>query len=108
MAKDATLCPGADIRGVLDSSFTRVPADAPGKVPTGCGFWRNAWPENPAWKSVAVGLGHDTAYWTEFLCALAEADPDMAVNIEHEDAAYSRTEGLAPAAENPHTAAAGL
>ncbi|MEU1572379.1 TIM barrel protein [Streptomyces collinus] len=32
-AKDATLCPGADIRGVLDTSFTRVPADADGKVP---------------------------------------------------------------------------
>jgi sugar phosphate isomerase/epimerase len=37
-AKDATLCPGADSRGVLDTSFTRVPADTPGKVPTGYGF----------------------------------------------------------------------
>ncbi len=33
-AKDATLCPGIGIRGVLDTSFARVPADAPGKVPT--------------------------------------------------------------------------
>ncbi|MFE2035087.1 hypothetical protein ACFXKS_07215 [Streptomyces scopuliridis] len=48
------------------------------------------------------------AYWTEFLRALAEIDPDMAVNIEHEDAAYSRTEGLALAAKNLHNAAAAL
>ncbi|MFC6066369.1 hypothetical protein [Streptomyces ochraceiscleroticus] len=32
---------------------------------------------------------------------LAEVDLDMAVNIEHEDAAYSRTEGLALAAKDP-------
>ncbi len=107
-AKDAMLCPGADIRGVLDTSFTRVPADAPDRVPTGYGFWCNAWPENPAWKFVAVGVGHDVAYWAEFLSALAEIDPDMAVNIEHEDAAYSQTEGLALAAKNLHAAAAGI
>ena len=40
----------------------------------------------PGWKFVAVGVGHDVEYWTEFLRALAEVDPDMAVNIEHEDA----------------------
>lgn len=107
-AKDAMVCPGVDVRGVLDTSFSRVPADAPGKVPTGIGFWCNAWPEDPAWKFVAVGIGHDTAYWTEFLAALAEVDPDMAVNIEHEDADYSQTEGLALAARNLHAAAAGL
>ncbi|MFF2934187.1 sugar phosphate isomerase/epimerase family protein [Streptomyces mirabilis] len=107
-AKDATLCPGADIRGVLDTSFTRVPADAPDKVLTGYGFWCNAWPQNPAWKFVAVGVGHDVPYWTEFLRALAEIDPDMAVNIEHEDAAYSQTEGLALAAKTLQSAATAL
>jgi sugar phosphate isomerase/epimerase len=94
-----------DIRGVLDTSFERVPADAAGKVPTGYGFWCNSWPTNPGWKFVAVGVGHDVEYWTEFLRALAEVDPDMAVNIEHEDADYGRLEGLALAAENLHTAA---
>ncbi|MFE4821307.1 hypothetical protein ACFRFU_33675 [Streptomyces sp. NPDC056704] len=84
------------------------PADAPGKVPTGYGFWCNAWPENPAWKFVAVGVGHDVPYWTEFLRALAEVDPDMAVNIEHENAAYSQTEGLALAAKNLQSAATAL
>jgi len=99
-AKDAIITPGVDIRGVLDTSFERVPADAPDKVPTGIGFWCNAWPTNPAWRFVAVGVGHDVTYWTEFLAALAEIDPDIAVNIEHEDADYSRDEGLRLAAGN--------
>ncbi len=107
-AKDATLCPGVDVRGVLDTSFERVPADAEGRTPTGLGTWCNAWPADPAWKFVTVGVGHDTAYWTEFLAALADIDPDMAVNIEHEDAAYSRTEGLALAAKTLHAAAANI
>ena len=105
-AKDAAITPGVDIRGVLDTSFGRVPADAQGKVPTGYGFWVSSWPENPGWKFVAVGIGHDVEYWTEFLRALAEVDPDMAVNIEHEDADYSRLDGLALAAENLRAAAA--
>jgi sugar phosphate isomerase/epimerase len=104
-AKDAMITPGVDIRGVLDTSFERVPADAPGKVPTGYGFWCNAWPADPAWRFVAVGVGHDVGYWAEFLAALAEIDPDMAVNIEHEDASYSQLDGLAIAAENLRAAA---
>ena len=104
-AKDAMITPGVDIRGVLDTSFERVPADAEDKVPTGYGFWCNAWPANPAWRFVAVGIGHDVAYWTEFLTALADIDPDIAVNIEHEDADYSRVDGLALAAENLRAAA---
>jgi sugar phosphate isomerase/epimerase len=104
-AKDAMITPGVDIRGVLDTSFERVPADAPDKVPTGIGFWCNAWPANPAWRFVAVGIGHDVAYWTEFLTALADIDPGIAVNIEHEDADYSRADGLALAAENLRAAA---
>jgi len=105
-AKDAMITPGVDIRGVLDTSFERVPADAEGKVPTGYGFWCNAWPRTPAWRFVAVGIGHDVTYWAGFLGALAEIDPDMAVNIEHEDASYSRLDGLALAAENLRAAAA--
>jgi sugar phosphate isomerase/epimerase len=38
----------------------------------------------------------------------AEIDPDMAVNIEHEDASYSRLDGLALAAGNLRAAAAKL
>jgi sugar phosphate isomerase/epimerase len=75
-------------------------------VPTGYGFCRNAWPQDPAWRFVAVGVGHDVPCWTEFLRALAEIDPEMAVNIEHEDASYSRLDGLAIAAGNLRVAAA--
>ena len=91
---------------MLDTAFERVPADAQGKVPTCYGFWCNSWPDNPGWKFVAMGIGHDVEYWTEFLRALAEVDPDMAVNIEHEDANYSCLDGLALAAENLRAAAA--
>ncbi len=104
-AKDAMITPGVDIRGVLDTSFERVPADARDKVPTGYGFWCNAWPANPAWRFVAVGIGHDVAYWAEFLTALADIDAGIAVNIEHEDADYSRVDGLALAAGNLKAAA---
>jgi hypothetical protein len=48
----ATPRPGSprwDIQGVLDTSFERAPS-VQGKVPTGYGFWCNAWPENPGWK----------------------------------------------------------
>jgi sugar phosphate isomerase/epimerase len=105
-AKDARIEPGVDIRGVLDTMFEPVPADAEGKTPTGIGFWCTKWPDNPAWRFVAVGIGHDVAYWSQFLRALADIDPDMAVNIEHEDATYSRLDGLALAAENLRAAAA--
>ncbi|WP_299950690.1 sugar phosphate isomerase/epimerase [uncultured Modestobacter sp.] len=104
-AKDAAITPGVDVRGVLDTSFRRVPADAPDKVPTGTGFWCNEWPEDPAWRFVAVGVGHDVDWWTDFLRALAEIDPGMAVNIEHEDAAFGRLDGLALAAGNLRAAA---
>jgi sugar phosphate isomerase/epimerase len=104
-AKDAAITPGVDVRGVLDTSFQRVPADAPDKVPTGTGFWCNAWPEDPAWRFVAVGVGHDVDWWTEYLRALAEIDPHMAVNIEHEDAAFGRLDGLALAAKSLKAAA---
>ena len=48
---------------------------------------------------MALGRGHDTAYWTEFLRALHEVDPNMLVNIEHEDVSLGRIEGLQVAAE---------
>jgi sugar phosphate isomerase/epimerase len=46
-----------------------------------------------------VGRGHDVEFWARFLAALSRVDPDMAVNIEHEDASYDPVEGLRLAAE---------
>jgi sugar phosphate isomerase/epimerase len=54
---------------------------------------------------VAVGTGRDVDWWTEFLRALAEVDPDMAVDIEHEDTAHGRLDGLTLAADNLRAAA---
>ena len=115
-AKDTRILPGAAYRGVLDTDFGHVPAEAEGKVPVAYGYWCNSWPQDPAWRFVALGLGHDTDYWAEFLTAIAEVDPEMNVNIEHEDAEYGNVEGLRISAKNllaaarlrsPHTSTGG-
>ena len=43
--------------------------------------------------------GHDVDFWSRFLQALEKVDPDMAVNIEHEDVEFGPLEGLQVAAE---------
>jgi sugar phosphate isomerase/epimerase len=45
------------------------------------------------------------AWWGEFLAALARVDPDMAVNIEHEDQELDQMEGLRSAAQTLLSAA---
>jgi sugar phosphate isomerase/epimerase len=92
------------IYGVLDDRFQRVPAD---ENPTGLGgrYTLNRWPADPAWEFVAVGRGHGEEFWVPFLRALAAVNPEMAVNIEHEDQEFDRVEGLRLAAENLKSAA---
>jgi sugar phosphate isomerase/epimerase len=87
------------IFGVLDDRFRRVP---PEENPVGLGGRNtlNEWPDDAAWNFVAVGRGHDRTFWAGFLRALAAVDPDMAVNIEHEDTELDQLEGLRQAAEN--------
>src|SRR3954452_7526278 len=71
--------------GVLDDRFTRTPAD---QSPLNLGGQNtlNQWPQSPSWQFVAVGRGHGVEdFWVPFLQALHDIDPDMAVNIEHED-----------------------
>jgi sugar phosphate isomerase/epimerase len=93
--------------GVLDDRFTRTPAD---RNPIGLGGRNtlNQWPQRPSWEFVAVGRGHDLGFWTRFLRALAAVDPDIAVNIEHEDQELDQIEGLRLAAENLTAAARGV
>jgi sugar phosphate isomerase/epimerase len=93
-AKDTRINEAAKVNGVLDDRFTRVQEGEPGYLPLGGGTTLSGWPTNPSWDFVAVGRGHDTAYWTEFLRALAKVDPDMPVNIEHEDQELDQMEGL--------------
>jgi Sugar phosphate isomerases/epimerases len=99
-AKDTKIFPGVAYRGVLDTDFGHVPADAPNKTPVAADYWCTSWPNDPAWRFVAFGLGHDTDYWTRFLNAISEVNPDMVVNIEHEDAEYGNVEGLEISAKN--------
>jgi sugar phosphate isomerase/epimerase len=98
-AKDVRINPQtAALNGVLDNSFRRLSADEP-RTNLGGDEWANEWPKPAAWDFVALGKGHPTEYWTEFLRALYEVDPDMLVNIEHEDTELGRVEGIAVAAE---------
>ena len=83
----------ARLNGVLDNSFRRLGEDEP-RTHLGGDEWANEWPERSAWDFVALGRGHDTGFWTEFLRALRDVDPGMWVNIEHEDVSLGRIEGL--------------
>ncbi|MFZ5852692.1 MAG: sugar phosphate isomerase/epimerase family protein [Actinomycetota bacterium] len=93
------------VYGVLDDRHVRVPA---AEHPVGLGgrYTLNRWPADPPWEFVAVGRGHGEEFWAPFLQALAAVDPDMAVNIEHEDQELDQVEGLRLAAANLRAAAA--
>jgi len=107
-AKDVRVNPEhARLYGVLDNGFRRLREDEP-RVNLGGDEWANEWPTDSAWDFVALGKGHPVEFWTEWLRALAEVDPDMAVNIEHEDTSLGRIEGLEVAAQVLKDAAAGM
>jgi sugar phosphate isomerase/epimerase len=103
-AKDVRINEHALVYGVLDERFRRLSADED-RVNLGGEEYANAWPEDSAWDFVALGRGHDQDFWTRFVEALHEVDPDMAVHIEHEDTSLGRIEGLRVAAEVLKTAA---
>jgi sugar phosphate isomerase/epimerase len=97
-AKDVRVNPeNARLYGVLDNRFRRLSADEQ-RTNLGGDEWANEWPKDSAWDFVALGRGHDAAYWAEFLRALRDVDPEMMVNIEHEDVSLGRIEGLEVAA----------
>lgn len=104
-AKDTRINPACAVAGVLDDRFTRIPA---GERPTGLGGRHvvNRWPADSSWDFVAVGRGHDVEFWARFLAALHRVDPDMAVNIEHEDTELGQLDGLRVAAATLHDASA--
>ncbi len=87
----------ARLYGVLDNGFRRLSPDEP-RTNLGGDEWCNEWPKDSAWDFVALGKGHDEAYWAEFIKALTEVDPNMWLNIEHEDTELGRIEGLEVAA----------
>jgi sugar phosphate isomerase/epimerase len=107
-AKDTRINEAAKLNGVLDDRFGRVAPDDPDALSLGGSYTLSRWPESSSWDFVAVGRGHDVDFWTEFLRALAKVDPDMAVNIEHEDQELDQLEGLRSAAETLKAAASRL
>lgn len=97
-AKDTRLNEvNVQIAGVLDDRFRTPPADYP-VIGLGGRYYVNLWPEQPSWEFVAVGRGHPVGYWSTFVQALAEVDPNMAIIIEHEDEERPGVKGLAEAA----------
>jgi sugar phosphate isomerase/epimerase len=98
-AKDTRINEAAKVNGVLDDRFGRVAPDEPGVVSLGGRYTLSRWPEDASWDFVAVGRGHGVDYWREFLQALERIDPNMAVNIEHEDQELDQMAGLRHAAE---------
>jgi sugar phosphate isomerase/epimerase len=107
-AKDTRINEAARVNGVLDDRHTRVRPHEPGAVSLGGRYTLSRWPENASWDFVAVGRGHDLEFWTRFLAALQKVDPDMAVNIEHEDRELGQIDGLRFAARTLLDAARGI
>ena len=97
-AKDTRINRAARINGVLDDRFGRVRPDEPGALGLGGDYTLSRWPSNSSWDFVAVGRGHEVTWWTDFLRALERVDPEMAVNIEHEDQELDQMDGLRYAA----------
>lgn len=98
-AKDTRINPACAINGVLDDRFRRLREDEP-RTNIGGNYYVNEWPRDSSWDFVSVGKGHPVEFWTDFLAALSEINPDIAVNIEHEDAELGRVQGLELAAAN--------
>ncbi|HZO65330.1 MAG TPA: sugar phosphate isomerase/epimerase [Kribbellaceae bacterium] len=107
-AKDTRINEAAKVNGVLDDRFGRMLPTDPGALGLGGTETLSRWPENSSWDFVAVGRGHDVAFWTEFLRAIQRIDPEMAVNIEHEDQELDQLEGLESAAKTLLAAQAAL
>jgi len=107
-AKDTRINEAAKINGVLDDRFGRVLPTDPDAIGLGGKDTLSRWPEHSSWDFVAVGRGHDVAFWTDFLRAVKRIDPEMAVNIEHEDQELDQLEGLSHAAKTLLEAAAAV
>ncbi|HEY3004272.1 MAG TPA: sugar phosphate isomerase/epimerase [Kribbellaceae bacterium] len=107
-AKDTRINEAAKINGVLDDRFGRVLPTDPDAIGLGGKDTLSRWPDNSSWDFVAVGRGHDVAFWIDFLRAVKRIDPEMAVNIEHEDQELDQLEGLSHAAKTLLEAAAAV
>jgi sugar phosphate isomerase/epimerase len=97
-AKDVRINPEhARLYGVLDNSFRRLGPRRTGSTSAATNGPTSG-PSSPPGTSSPSARATTSRFWTEFLRALHEVDPDMLVNIEHEDTELGRIEGLQVAA----------
>lgn len=97
-AKDTRINKAAELYGVLTNRFRRISPDQVRQHLGGDDYVNE--PAAPsAWDFVALGKGHPTEYWADFLRALNEVDPNMWINIEHEDEELGAVEGLKMSAD---------
>lgn len=89
--------------GFLNNLWRRN--EGPNRLPIGGRYTVNDYPQDASYEFVAIGRGHDLQFWGQWLSALHAINPDMAVNIEHEDVSLGRTEGLTLSADNLRKAA---
>lgn len=89
--------------GFLNNLWSRH--EGPDRLAIGGRYSVNDYPADASYEFVAIGRGHDVAFWGEWLAALHAVNPDIAVNIEHEDVSLDRIKGLSLAAENLRRAA---
>jgi sugar phosphate isomerase/epimerase len=97
-AKDTRINPLSRVNGNLDDAFSWVREGEPDFLGLGGPHTLSGWPAPSSWDFVAVGRGHEVDWWSTFLTALSGVDPNMAVNIEHEDRELDEREGLRYAA----------
>ena len=107
-AKDDAILDGAKTKGVLDDEFVACRRTTRTRCRPGAATGATPGPTDPAWRFVAVGLGHTGRLLGRGAAALREVDPDITINIEHEDASMSVLDGLSMAARTLHAATAQL
>jgi sugar phosphate isomerase/epimerase len=77
--------------GFLNNNWRR---SGPNGLSIGADYTVNDYPDDPSYEFVAVGNGHDLEFWAEWLRALHDVRPDIAVNIEHEDVNLTTLQGI--------------
>jgi len=98
-AKDVRINKASRINGVLDDRFTRMPPGTEGHLSLGGRYYLCKWPENSSWDFVAVGIGHGVDFWADFIRTVQNINPEIPINIEHEDQSMTTMEGLHFAAD---------
>lgn len=89
--------------GFLNNLWVRN--EGPTEIGIGGRYTVNDYPEDASYRFVAIGRGHDVEFWGTWLAALNKINPNMAVNIEHEDIELGPIDGLVVAADNLRKAA---